>query len=366
MANKIRVGIVGANQDANSWGARAHIPALNALGDYELKAICTAHEETAKSAAAHFGAELAFHDYKQMFAHPDIDLVAVAVRVPLHYEITMAALSARKSVYCEWPLGSNVGQAEEMADLARDKGVRAMVGLQARSSPGILYLRDLMQQRYVGDVVSVHMTLIREGVLSRPDGRTWQRDRSLGANPLTITAGHAIDALCYTCGEFDQVSAKIMTRVDKWRVQETGAYVDVTSPDHVLLNGLLDNGAPASVFVANVPYQNVDWRLEVYGRDGTIVALGDEQPNTSNTRILAAKGKEPLAELPTPDKYVLVPEGTPKGQSYNVAQAYARYADAVQSGSDGLDPDFDVAVRRHRLIAAMEHSDETGRVVKMQ
>jgi len=364
MADKIRVGIVGANQDANSWGARAHIPALSALPDYELKAICTAHEETAKSAAAFFGAELAFHDYNEMFAHPDIDLVAVAVRVPTHHLITMAALAAGKNVYCEWPLGANVREAEEMADLAREKGVRAMVGLQGRSSPGIMYLRDLMQQRYAGDVISVHMTLIRDGVMSRPEARTWQRDRRLGANPLTISAGHAIDALCYTCGEFDQVSAKIMTRVDKWRVQETGAYVDVTSPDHVLLNGVLDNGAPASVFVANVPFQNIDWRLEVYGNEGAIVAIAD-QPNTSATRIMAAKGKEPLADMRIPDKYVLVPEGTPQGQSYNVAQAYARYADTLRAG-DKTDPDFDLAVRRHRLIAAMEHSDETGRVIRMQ
>jgi len=59
---------------------------LQALPDFELKAVCTAHEETAKASAAAFGAELAFHDFEAMIAHPDIDLIAVVVRVPGHQQ----------------------------------------------------------------------------------------------------------------------------------------------------------------------------------------------------------------------------------------------------------------------------------------
>ena len=81
MVDKIRVGLVGANPEGNSWGARGHVPALKGLPEFELKAICTAHEDTSKRAAAAFGAELAFSDYNRMLEHPDVDLVAVAVRV---------------------------------------------------------------------------------------------------------------------------------------------------------------------------------------------------------------------------------------------------------------------------------------------
>ena len=54
MADKIRVGIVGATvtQGGSSWGQNAHVPALKALSHYELKAVCTAHEDTAKASAA--------------------------------------------------------------------------------------------------------------------------------------------------------------------------------------------------------------------------------------------------------------------------------------------------------------------------
>src|SRR5712691_10958012 len=121
MESKIRVGIVRATvtTGGSGWGAHAHVPALHALPEYELRAVCTAHEDTAKASAAAFGAELAFHDINAMVAHPDIDVVVVSVRVPIHYELVMPALRAGKAVFCEWPLGANLAEAEEMAGLAR-------------------------------------------------------------------------------------------------------------------------------------------------------------------------------------------------------------------------------------------------------
>src|SRR5438093_5587851 len=86
MPDKIKVGIVGATvtQGGSGWGANAHVPALKALPDYELKAVCTAHEDTARASQAAFGAELAFHDINDMVSSPEVDLVVVSVRVPGH------------------------------------------------------------------------------------------------------------------------------------------------------------------------------------------------------------------------------------------------------------------------------------------
>src|SRR5919107_5638145 len=120
MTDRIRVGTVGATvtPGGSGWGANAHVPALRALPDFELKAVCTSHEETAKASAAAFGAELAFHDFEAMIAHPDIDLVAVVVRVPGHHGLVMSALEAGKAVFCEWPLGASVAEADDMFNLA--------------------------------------------------------------------------------------------------------------------------------------------------------------------------------------------------------------------------------------------------------
>src|SRR5918999_1029673 len=101
MAGQIRIGIIGATvtPGGSGWGANAHIPALKGLPEYTLKAVCTAHEDTANASAAAFGAELAFHDINDMVAHPDIDLVVVCVRVPWHRDLVMAGLRAGKAVF---------------------------------------------------------------------------------------------------------------------------------------------------------------------------------------------------------------------------------------------------------------------------
>src|SRR5262245_17720244 len=184
MADKIRVGIVGANAERGSWGTRAHIPALKSLPDYELKAICTAHQETAEAAQMAFGSELAYHDYNAMFANPDIDLAAVVVKAPTHYEITMAALKAGKNVFCEWPLGANLREAEEMLELADKQGVRTVVGLQARSDPVVMYAKHLIEDGFIGEPVASHMTLINAGSTERNQARLWSTTKEAGANPL--------------------------------------------------------------------------------------------------------------------------------------------------------------------------------------
>jgi len=211
LADKIRVGIVGATvtPGGSGWGANAHVPALQALHDYELKAVCTAHEETARASAEKFGAELAFHDMNEMVAHPDVDLIAVVVRVPLHQQLVMAAIEANKPVFCEWPLGAHLAEATEMADSAKAAGLPTLVGLQAQSDPTVMDARDLVANDEIGDVVTVNLSVMVGAITERGDGRIWQGIRANGANPMTIPGGHSIDALCYILGEFAEVSARV-------------------------------------------------------------------------------------------------------------------------------------------------------------
>ena len=134
MATRIRLGLLGASV-RGTWSARAHLPALKTSPDFELAAVCTTKADSAEAARRAHGARLAFHDWRQMVASPEIDAVAVSVRVPGHYEPTRAAIEAGKHVYTEWPLGRTTAEAEELTALARARGVQTAVGLQSRVSP---------------------------------------------------------------------------------------------------------------------------------------------------------------------------------------------------------------------------------------
>src|SRR5262249_13340316 len=211
MANKIRLGFVGANVRSN-WASQSHCPALLASPDVALTAVWPTRPESAEEAREAFGAQLCFHDFRAMMASPEIDAVAVVVRVPLHYEPTRAALEAGKHVFTEWPLGRTTAEAEALAALARSKGLQTTVGLQSRVSPTLMYLKEQIESGYVGEVLSCHVTSMRDGALERPSSRTWQRDASLGANTLTIANGHVIDALRFVAGNFTRVACLVTTQ----------------------------------------------------------------------------------------------------------------------------------------------------------
>jgi len=122
MADRIRLGLIGASV-RGTWSSRSHLPALQVSPDVELTAVCTTRADSAEAARLAYGARLAFDDWRAMVASPEIDAVAVVVRVPLHYGPTKAAIEAGKHVYTEWPLGRTTAEAEELAALAQEKGI---------------------------------------------------------------------------------------------------------------------------------------------------------------------------------------------------------------------------------------------------
>jgi predicted dehydrogenase len=360
MANKIRLGFVGANV-RSTWASLSHFPALLASPDVELTAVCTTKPESAEEARKAFGAKLAFTDFRAMCASKEIDAVAVVVRVPSHYEPTKAAIEAGKHVYTEWPLGRTTAEAEELAALARAKGVQTAVGLQSRVSPALLYMKELIEAGYVGEVLSCHADCMRDGALERPAARTWQRDVTLGANPLTIANGHVIDALRFVVGNFARVSCMVTTQSKQWYQTDTKKMVDVTSPDNILVSGKLASGAVASVHVAAVPWAGGGFRMVIYGREGTLVATGDVSSQRGEMlRVQGAQRSHALSDLPIPDRFVWMPPEFPRGDPFNVGQMYKLFAEAVRTGQNRL-PTFDTAVDLHRFLDTIRQSSETGR-----
>ena len=359
-ADKIRIGVIGANVH-RGWAPRSHLPALVASPEFELTAVCTTRQESAEEAARMFGAHLAFDDYRKMLAHPDIDAVAVVLRVPAHYQTTLDAIHAGKHVFTEWPLGKTLAEAKDMAEQARRSKVQHMVGLQARVNPAIMYMKELVETGYVGEVMSCHVSVIRGGVLERQSDRTWQRDNSLGATTLTIPFGHTVDAFCFVVGHFSHVAAVVSTQARQWLETDTQRLVDVTAPDNVLVSGRLANGGVASVHVATNPWIGSGYRMEVYGREGTLVMAGENSPQLVEVKLQGAKaGEKRLHDLAIPASYTYVPQGMPGGEPFHVGQMYALFGQAIRSGQP-CQPNFDTAVALHRLVDTVWESSQQGR-----
>ena len=359
-SSKIRVGIVGANPQ-RGFASVAHIPALQALPDFEITAVCTSRQDSAEAAARHLGARLAFADCEKLAQHPDVDLVTVSVKVPDHYRPVMAAIEAGKHVYSEWPLGRDTAEAIRLRDAANARGIRHAVGLQGQMSPPINYLKDLIAEGYLGRVLSATMIGCAPNWGATID-RAYQADRANGANLLTITGGHTIDALCHCLGEFRELSAFAVSQRDRIPLAETGEMVTKSVPDQVAVSGIAVNGAVVSFQVRGGMARGTHFLFEVHGEEGDLV-LAPTTRNSMQRQTLVLKGARgagaTLAELPVPGKYRRVPEGVPAEDPYNVAQLYAKLGEAIRTGKP-VTPGFDAAVTRHRLLDMIMRASETG------
>ena len=359
MTKRIRVGIIGANPD-RGWAAQAHIPALQSLpDDFEITALSTSRRASAAAASKRFGVPHAFDNTQDLVNRADVDVVAITVKVPHHFELATAALAAGKAVYCEWPLGNGLREAEQLAALARQKGVLAVAGLQARSAPPALYVRDLVRQGYVGEVLST--TLIGSGMgwgRAVEPYNAYLNDRKNGATLLSIALGHAADALCYCLGEVRELSATMTMRRQSFTIAETGESRPMNADDQVCVAGLLEGGAALSIHYRGGRSRGTNLLWEINGTEGDLqVTAEGGQAQIFELTVRGGKGAQSALEvLPVPQQYRSSPL---QGPATNVAQAYARFARDYREGTH-LCPTFDDAVTRHRMLDAIEKAAATG------
>ncbi len=140
--SQTRIGFVGLSSDG--WAARASVPPLLSpllSSKYTIAAVSTRSQSSAIQSAKVWSEKTgrdvkAFYgDVSQIANDPGIDLVAVSVKTPDHFDAIMPVIDAGKDFFLEWPLGRNLQEARLIHDAAKRKGVRGLIGLQGRMSP---------------------------------------------------------------------------------------------------------------------------------------------------------------------------------------------------------------------------------------
>ncbi|MDW6004216.1 Gfo/Idh/MocA family protein [Vibrio mangrovi] len=353
---RIRVGFIGLNPDSH-WAATAHLPALQSLSDkFTIVGVANSSQESAQRTASALGLPHAFADAEALVNSPDIDLVVVTVKVPHHLQLVTAALNAGKHVYCEWPLGNGLAEARELAKLAKEKGVVAVAGTQARAALEIEHLSQLVKDGFVGKVLST--TLIGSGgnwAGETIDDYYYLFDNRNGANMQTIPLAHTFAAMRDVLGEFGSLDARFISQFDAVTVTDTGETRPKTVPDQILVQGTLASGAALSVHYRGGVSRGTNLLWEINGTEGDIQVTGGlGHAQMIQLTVKGAKGAQKELELlmPAEDDY----QGWPESATVrNVARMYTRLYQDIETGSR-LAPNFEDAVSLHEIIDTIEQS----------
>ncbi|WP_166875158.1 Gfo/Idh/MocA family protein [Salinibacterium sp. ZJ450] len=353
-----RVGLIGAS--ATGWGRLAHLPAIASIPGLQLTAVSTTRQESARATADEFGVPEAYDSPDALIASDAVDLVVVAVRVEHHHELLHKIARAGKPVYSEWPSGSNLQQTVQLRDAFASAGVPAMTGLQARSTPGMRYIRDLVQGGYVGRVLSTTLVgaAVPWGDVVAP-GNAYLQDDALGGTMMTIPFGHSIDGICSVLGEVTSISAMTAIQRPVVRLEGTDNTVQKTTPDQLLISGQLADGVMISAHYRGGRTAGTSLRWEINGTDGTIVVTAQTSLQLSPLKIRGATaGESTLHELEIPASYVRADPSLPYVAA-TVAEALLVVESDLRHGTR-FAPTFDDAVTRKVMLDALRRAADTG------
>ena len=190
-ARECMVGFLGAG----NYAGRVLIPAFRSAGA-QLHTVVS----NGGVSAIHFGKKYGFvraaTDAAPMFNDPDVNTVAVATRHEAHAGQVVAALRARKHVFCEKPLCLTLAELEEIEAAVEQSGedVLLMVGFNRRFAPQIEKIKALLQT--VAEPKSFVMT-VNAGAIP---AEHWTQDLAVGGGRIIGEACHFIDLLRHLAG----------------------------------------------------------------------------------------------------------------------------------------------------------------------
>jgi predicted dehydrogenase len=349
----IRVGIVGANAKAG-WARLSHLPVINGLPGLELAAVATRNEPSAREAAEAFGAFRWFSDPLAMIRNDLVDLVTIAVNVPAHRELVLAALHAGKAVYCEAPLGRTLAETEEMAHAAGS--LHTAIGLQGRLNPAVRRAAQLVSSGKIGRPLNARIVSTTIGFgPEMPSSHDYFNKASSGANPLTISVGHALDLVEAVLGSIVEVDARMEILWPTVKLTDSGEESSRETADHIDVLGKTRSGAVVTADInAGVLPQDVRSSFEIRGSEGWL-SLTSDHPYSFQAGDLKLTSN---VCFETPEEAAI--SGGFMGAAINVGEVYAHLIRDLRAGTH-CTPGFEHAVHNARLIEAVRRAADRGK-----
>jgi predicted dehydrogenase len=133
----------------------------------------------------------------------------------------------------------------------------------------------------------------------------------------------------------------------------------MTSPDQVLLSDVLQSGAVASVHLKGGFANGAGFLFEIHGTTGDLAIVPADPCQATYIQVSEFTVRGSQADLSIPASYRCVKAAVPAGIPLNVAQLYMRMAEGIREGKS-VSPDFDVAIKRHQLLDAIQKASDTG------
>jgi predicted dehydrogenase len=207
MSTKMRWGVI-----ATGWVSNNFAKATKLLPEAELAAVGSRSRESAEAFGEKHGIPRRHGSYEDLVSDPDVEAVYIGTPHNLHHANTLMALEAGKHVLCEKPLAVNAGQAREMIEAARERGLFLMEAMWTRFVPVWVDLKERLDSGEFGKIGFLYSSF-GEAMPYEPEGRAY--------NPH-LAGGALLDLGVYPISLASWLLGKPETMTSKVKMADTG------------------------------------------------------------------------------------------------------------------------------------------------
>ncbi|MBA2378361.1 MAG: Gfo/Idh/MocA family oxidoreductase [Blastocatellia bacterium] len=359
MTDTVKIGIIGSG-----FARKVQIPAFLKCEGAEIVSIASGTLANAQSAAKEFSIEHFTDDWHETVNRKDVDLVCITTPPDLHRDMVIAALENEKHVLAEKPMAMNVVEAEEMAAVARNSDVLALIDHELRFQPGRQRAFQMLRDGAIGKVrhAKYNFRAPHRGDASLP--WNWWSDIDQGGGALGAINSHIIDSFNWLLGvEMSSVFCQLQTHIK--RRPYTGGTREVTTDDeaNMLVNfadGELTDDATGLISVSMVELPEYMNTLELFGSDGAM-KIGHR-----GELSVAKNGETEWSDIDVDLGDVI--EGVPDtGFSRGFMQLAPKIIGAIRSGKTTIEhaATFEDGLSVQRVLDAARQSNSKRAVVRL-
>jgi predicted dehydrogenase len=326
-------------------------------------------------------------DYREVLAHPEVDVVSICAPNFLHAEIGIAAAQAGKHFWIEKPVGRGAEETNAVREAAAAAGVVTSIGYNYRHAPAVEHARRLVAEGKLGRITNVRAAFF-SGYASEPNGAlSWRFDRRLaGTGVLADLFSHAADLCQYVVGPVAEITAltnTVYTQRPKipmgtgthFAVIEDGEMGDVENEDYAAALVRFGPSARGAGAVGTIEASRVavgpecGYQIEVYGTEGSLkwdfermnelkVCLGRNNDEQGYTTVNAS---------PKHGDYARFQPGPGNSMGFDDLKVIeAKKFLLAVAGGEQANSNINDAASAAAIVSAAETSAETGQWQKLE
>jgi predicted dehydrogenase len=345
-ARKLRLGMVGGGRGAFIGAVHRMAARLDDKWDIVAGAL-SANPDNARASADDLGIapDRAYASWEEMAKaegkRPDgIDAISIVTPNHLHFGPAKAFLENGINVICDKPMTLNLGEAKDLARIAKASGLVFVLTQNNTGYPLVRQARKMVADGTLGTVQVIRVSYVQDWLTTDLDAQgqkqaVWRTDpKQSGAGGSIGDIGvHAFNLAAFISGlELDQVCADLQSYVSGRKLDDNA---------NVLLR--YKGGATGTLWSSQVAPGNYNrLSIGVYGTKGGIEWVGEDNDNLfytplgEPTRCITRGGP---GTLDVATRATRMPPRHPEGYIEGFGNLYSNAAELIWAKKDGRAPD---------------------------